>query len=271
MGTSVRVEVSGGDPLIRAEAASEAFSAVAEVERLMSDYRQDSELSRLNATAAAGPVVVSGPLFAVVSAAERVQVASGGAFTAVVAGNDVARPVTANAAEHTIRFAKAGVRLSLDGLAKGFAAELAAASLSRRGLAGTVDVGGVQYMVGLPVGKRVWSVGIADPTQRGALLGALDIVSGAVATATRQTAAHAATQAVPPARRPLSATVVSNDGTLADALSRAAVLLAPDDALQMMARFPDTWGLVVARQADGRLTTAVSPGRATAFHPSVAR
>ncbi|MFN7916736.1 MAG: FAD:protein FMN transferase [Vicinamibacterales bacterium] len=271
MGTSVRVELSGGDPLTRAEVAQEAFAAVAEVERLMSDYRKDSELSRLNATAASGPVVVSGPLFAVVTAAERVQRASGGAFTAVVSAHDVARPVTANAADHTIRFAHAGVRLSLDGLAKGFAAELAAASLSRRGFSGTVDIGGVQYMVGLPVGKRVWSVGVADPVQRDALLGALDVVAGAVATAMRPPSAHTAGGTEPAALRTLSATVVSNDGTLADALSRAAAMMAPEEALQLLARFPDTWGLVVARQADGRLTTVLSAGHASAFHPSAVR
>ncbi len=36
----------------RQAAADEAFGAIAEVDRLMSDYRADSELSHLNQTAA---------------------------------------------------------------------------------------------------------------------------------------------------------------------------------------------------------------------------
>lgn len=270
MGTSVRVEPIGGDPAARAAAAEEAFAAIAEVERIMSDYRPDSELARVNATASLQPVVVSGPLFAVVVAAERIDGVSGGTFTAVVTGREQGRAVVANAADRSIRFTRPGVRLSLNGVAKGFAAELAAGSLNRRGLSGTVDIGGVQYLAGLPAGKRAWSIGVADPARRDALVGALDVTAGAVATASRAVA-HSGTTTTASSTSTRSATVVSNDGTLADALSRAATALAPADALALLARFPDTWGLVVGQQADGRLTTALSPGHESAFHPSVRR
>lgn len=260
MGTSVRVELSGGDPRTRTEAASEAFAAIAEVERIMSDYRPDSELSRVNALAATQAVTVSGPLFALVTAADRVEGASGRAFSAIVAGRGSGRPVVVNAAERTIRFSNAGVRLSLDGIAKGFAAEVAAGSLRRRQLSGTVDIGGVQFMVGRPPGKQAWSVGLADPSHRDALLGALDISGGAVATATGKAPASVAL-----------ATVVSADGTLADALSRAALGLAPADAMALFSRFPDTWGLVAVRGQDGKLAMTISPGHTAAFHPSEPR
>ena len=267
MGTSVRVEPLGGNPGTRAAAAEEAFASIAEVERIMSDYRVDSELAHVNATAAAQPVVVSGPLFAVVVAAERIDGATGGRFTAVVTGREPGHAVVANAADRSIRFTRPEVRLSLNGVAKGFAAELAAGSLARRGLSGTVDIGGVQYMTGLPAGKRAWSIGVADPVRRDTLVGALDVTAGAVATASRA----ARPGVTEPAMGTLSATVVSNDGTLADALSRAATLLPPAEALALLARFPDTWGLVVGREADGRVTTAISPGHASDFHPSVRR
>lgn len=270
MGTSVRVELSGGDDLRRAEAADEAFAAVADVERVMSDYRPDSELARVNATAAGQPVIVSGPLFAVVAAAERIEATSGRAFTAVVAGRGVGRPLLLNAAERTIRFTAPGVRLSLDGLAKGFAAELAAGSLRRRDLSGTVDIGGVQFMVGRPVGKPLWTVGIAHPSVRGALLGALEVTGGAVATATH-TVAGSGSAPLHEAADTRLATVVSADGTLADALSRAAVTLQPAEALALLARFQDTWGLVASRGPDGALSIAVSAGHASAFHQAPSR
>lgn len=271
MGTSVRVEVYGGaSDAARTEAAEEAFGAVREVDRVMSDYRQDSELAQLNARGASQPVVVSGPLFAVVAAAGRVERASHGAFSAVVTGPDASRSVILNAADHSIRFAHAGVRLSLDGLAKGFAAELAAGSLRRRGLSGAVDIGGVQFMTGLPAGKPVWSIGLADPTRRGALLGALDVHAGAVATAT-PAAVQARPAIAPEPGRPLSVTVVSSDGTLADALSRAAVRLPSAEALRLLSQFPDTWGVVGLRTMGGGLDTVVSPGHASDFHPSATR
>ena len=63
----------------------------------------------------------------------------------------------------TVRFTRPGVEIDLGGIAKGFAVELAAGALRRRGLSGFIDAGGNQFMVGAPPGKRGWSVGITDP------------------------------------------------------------------------------------------------------------
>jgi thiamine biosynthesis lipoprotein len=181
MGTSVRVEVYGGTPGDRQAAADEAFGAIAEVDRLMSDYRSDSELTHLNQTAAQAPVVVSAPMFAVLDAADRVSRASDGAFDVTVGPlvrswgfkdkrahvptpEDLAdlrgvvgfRNVAIDREAHIVRFARPGVEIDLGGIAKGFAVEVAAASLSRRGLGGLVDAGGNQFMVGLPPGKKKW-------------------------------------------------------------------------------------------------------------------
>src|SRR5260221_2565952 len=65
MGTSVEVEAFGGDESTRRASVDEAFGAMAEVDRLMSNYRDDSELSRINRSAARDSVVVSDPMLAV--------------------------------------------------------------------------------------------------------------------------------------------------------------------------------------------------------------
>jgi len=72
MGTSVQIEIHGGDTALRQQAADEAFAAIGEIDRLMSDYRADSELTRVNQAAADAPVVVSAPLMAVLAAGDRV-------------------------------------------------------------------------------------------------------------------------------------------------------------------------------------------------------
>jgi thiamine biosynthesis lipoprotein ApbE len=48
MGTSIQVQAFGGDEATRQTAIDEAFAAFAEIDRLMSNYRDDSELTRLN-------------------------------------------------------------------------------------------------------------------------------------------------------------------------------------------------------------------------------
>src|SRR5262249_23069847 len=79
MGTSIEVQAVGGDETTRRSAIDEAFAAFAEVDRLMSDYREDSELAMVNRDAVRGPVAVSDPMFAVLDAAGRISAASNGA------------------------------------------------------------------------------------------------------------------------------------------------------------------------------------------------
>lgn len=303
MGTSMRVEVYGGDEATRRQAADEAFAAIAEVDRLMSDYRTDSELTMVNRTAALRGVAISPPLFAVLEAAERVSRQSNGAFDIAVrpltelwgfknhqahvpAPSELAairpligyRNVTLDRAAHTVHFAREGVEIDLGGIAKGFAAEAAAGSLKRRGLTGVVDAGSTQYMVGLPPGKQSWSVGISHPDRRNALLGAIDIGGGAVSTsagASNASSPGAATswplldpRTLQPSTASLSATVVSDDGTLCDALSKAVFVLGPKDGLALLDGFADAWGVVAYRQTDGSVGIAVSQGHARSFHPA---
>ena len=70
-----------------------------------------------------------------------------------------------------------------------------------------------------------------------------------------------------PAQASLSATVVSKDGTLADALSKAAFVLGPRDGLELLESIPGTAGVIAYRTPDGKVAVMVSPSLAHAFHP----
>ena len=303
MGTSVRVEVYGGTPATRQQAADEVFASMAEVDRVMSDYRDDSELTRVNREATTQAVPVSPPLFAVLDAADRVARESGGAFDmtvrplAVLWGLKSATPhvptATALAAvrplvgfrglqldarAHTVRLTQRGMGIDLGGVAKGFAAELAAGALTRRGLSGVVDAGGHQHLVGAPLGKSAWTVGIADPDNPGRLLGAVDVQRGGVSTTAHEPSRAPGVLAnqvldprtLQPSPVCISATVVSPDGTLAQALSQAACVLGADAGLALLERFPDTWGIIAVRRADGATGLRVSPNYIGRFHPAAA-
>ena len=60
------------------------FGAFSEIDRLMSDYREDSELTAINRRAAREAVPVSAPMMAVLQAAARVSGLSEGAFDVTV-------------------------------------------------------------------------------------------------------------------------------------------------------------------------------------------
>ena len=268
----------------------------------MSDYRDDSELTFINRNAAAGPVPVTAPTFAVLATAAQVSSASAGAFDVTVAplmrlwGFKDKQPHVPTAAElervravvgagnivldpraQTVRFARPGVAIDLGGIAKGFASELAAAALQRRGLSGLVDAGGNQYLVGHPLGKTTWSIGIRNPGSADKLLGVVDVTDGALST-TSDASNFLETGGVRyghvldprllrPAQASLSATVVSKDGTLADALSKAAFVLGPRDGLELLESIPGAAGVIAYRSSDGKVAVAVSPSLGHAFHP----
>jgi len=191
MGTFSRIVV-----LARSEAAAQACIAAAfeqqrRVDELMSNYQEDSELSRVNRLAFQEPVPVSEETFAVLEKAKQYSEFSEGAFDVTVgplgelwhaAGEANVPPTEAQIAEargkvgyekllldpqaRTVRFAVEGMRLDLGGIAKGYAIDLSVQALKKRGaVGGMVDIGGDVMCFGAPGKDRdAWVVGLQDPT-----------------------------------------------------------------------------------------------------------
>ena len=303
MGTSVQVRAFGGDEPSRRAAIDEAFASIAEVDRLMSNYRTDSELTHVNASASFGPVVVSDPMLRILEAAQKVSADSNGAFDVTVgplvrlwgffdkkahlpSAQELAavRPLVGyrnlliDARQHTVRFVRPGLELDLGGIAKGFAVEIAADVLRRRGLQGFIDAGGNQYLLGAPPGKTQWTIGVKNPDSAGQLLGAIDVTEGSVSTSAddanflvadgRRYGHLLDPRSLAPSTASLSATIVSRDGTIADALSKAAFVLGPRDGLALVDSYPGVAAAIAYRKADGSVGVAISQGLAGRFHPA---
>lgn len=300
MGTSVQIAATGADEAARKAAIAEAFGAIQEVDRLMSNYREDSELSLVNTRAATGAVRVSDPLFAVLQAAQEVSARSGGAFDVTVgplvklwgfhdrkphvptpAELEAVKPLISyrnlilDARERTVRFARAGTEIDLGGIAKGFAVELAGGVMRRHGLSAFIDAGGNQYMIGRPAGKAAWTLGIKDPETPEHLLGTIEIDEGSVSTSAQGTNFLIANgrkyghildpRTLEPAAERLSVTVVSKDATLADALSKVGFLLGPTKALGVIESFPGTSAVIFFRDSKGELDLICSKALLSRF------
>lgn len=302
MGTSMQVEAFGGTPAERRAAIDEAFGAMAEVDRLMSNYRDDSELARINRDAAHESVAVSDPMFSVLDAGQRISERSGGAFDVTVGplvrlwGFHDKKPHEPTAAElaavrplvgyrnllidrerHTVRFSRSGVEIDLGGIAKGFAVEIAANVLRRHGLQGFIDAGGNQYLLGAPPGKRVWNTGIVNPDAAKQLLGVIETPETSVSTSADSanfltinghTYGHILDpRSLMPSTAALSVTILSRDATLADAMSKAAFVLGPGAGLALIDSTPGMSGAIAYRKPDGSIGLAMSPGLVSRFHP----
>ncbi|HUO22649.1 MAG TPA: DUF2271 domain-containing protein [Caulobacteraceae bacterium] len=208
LGTSLDLVVVGADTETSARALAAAKAEIARLDAVLSGWRADSELTRLNALT--GPVSVSADLYQVIAQCEAFRAASGGAFSARLGeveaqwrqaeGQGVAPPA-ALLMKAADRAARADVRLdpvnltvdrdnavlTVDALAKGYVidAALAAAARAAPDAAGLMlDIGGDLRCHGQGPGLEPWRIGVASAGVADNLAPAevIRLTQGAVAT-----------------------------------------------------------------------------------------
>jgi thiamine biosynthesis lipoprotein len=188
------VRACGPDAAALPGVVGAALDEIDRVDRLMSHYRRESPLSRLNREAAGGPVLVDPELFDFVAECLRWSRESEGAFDITVGPlmkawgffrgegrvpdqRELAAVLAAVGYRHvvldrearTIAFDHPGVELDLGGIGKGYAVDRAVDLLRRHGIpAALVNLGGSSiYGLGAPPGRPAWEVGIQDPRRPG--------------------------------------------------------------------------------------------------------
>ena len=194
MGSAATVRACGPDRSALPEVVSAALDEVDRIDRLMSHYRTDSPLSRLNREAADGAVAVEPELFDFLAECLRWSRDSDGAFDVTVGPLMKAwgffrhegrvpqqreiqsalalvghRHVVLDREHGTVRFDRPGVELDLGGIGKGYAVDRVVALLRRQGIGSAlVNLGGSSvYGLGAPPGAEAWQVGIQDPVDPG--------------------------------------------------------------------------------------------------------
>jgi thiamine biosynthesis lipoprotein len=183
MGVPVRVVLYAPGEAAAREAAAAAFARIATLDRAMSDYRPDSEISEV-ARRAPAPVSVSPDVFRVVARAIDIARDTDGAFDPTVAplvalwrdaratgrlptraAIDTARALTGwrgvglDPARQTIRLATPGMRLDLGGVAKGYILQAALGTLRGLGIrAALLEAGGDIVAGDAPPGREGWRI-----------------------------------------------------------------------------------------------------------------
>jgi thiamine biosynthesis lipoprotein len=190
MASTYQIVVYGDDLQLLRKVVEGAFDEVDRIDRLMSHYKPDSPLSRLNRQAAQGPMKVEPELFDFIAECLRYSSVSHGAFDITVGplmkawgffrgeGRMPSEPelsaarrcvgyqqVILNAQERTIYFTRPGVELDLGGIAKGYAVDRAVDVLRQGGISrALVSAGGSTiYGLGAPPHEAGWEVKIQNP------------------------------------------------------------------------------------------------------------
>ena len=191
MGTRFSVKMFGPDTQYLEQQGDRALAEAKRIDRMLSNYRTDSELSLVNRDASRFPVHVSDEFFDLLQFCLKVSGESDGTFDITVGplmktwgffrgSGSLPRPdsvreamrrvgyrhVSLDAVKKTVRFRREGMELDPGGVGKGYAVDRMAATLRKAGVRCALISGGGSSIFGLgapPDEPQGWLVHIADP------------------------------------------------------------------------------------------------------------
>jgi len=191
MGTTYSLVIYGTDRYKMMAAAEAAFDEVRRLDRMLSNYRADSDLSEINRRGADGPVKVTKELFDLLAYCEDVSRQSEGAFDITVGplmkvwgfykgsghlphraevrgalGHIGWQNVVLDAKNQTVSLRLQGMELDPGGIGKGYAADRIVDVLKENGVTAAMISAGGSSIYGLgnpPSEPRGWQVSLRHP------------------------------------------------------------------------------------------------------------
>ncbi|MBK1871922.1 FAD:protein FMN transferase [Marinobacter sp. 1-3A] len=293
MTTPVELEFWADEKSVADAIAKDVLAVFHQVDRDMSRYREDSELSGLNRKAADDPVQVSTGLFQVLKKAEEVAVLSGGAFDisfgsvgylydyrerkqpseeALQArlGHINHQDIVLDDKAQTVFFRQKGLLIDLGGIAKGYAVDLGIEHLKSAGVRhARLSAGGDLRLLGDKRG-RPWLVGVRDPRSENRNVVVLPLADLAISTSgdyerffiddQGERVHHILSPGTGKSVRGVqSVTIIGNDALTTDGLSTAVFVLGPKKGLEMIEKLPGIDAIIIDDQRMMHFTEGLAP------------
>ena len=247
------------------KAVDAAFDEVARLEKLLSAYIPESDVARINSSAAGEKTQVSAETAYLLKKAYEYNALTDGAFDISIKPvsdlwnikngghvpddaeleNALALMGDVDIKRNEVTLTKAGMQIDLGGIAKGYVGDKVRDVLLSYGVDSAIaDLGGNIVTIGKN-GRKNWTVGLQEPNApRGSIFAKITSEDNVVVTSggyeryfeyggvkyhhiiDPQTGKN-------PDNDVLSVTVIADDGTLADALSTACFIKGKDDGLEL--------------------------------------
>jgi FAD:protein FMN transferase len=259
--------------------AEDVFSGFHMVDKNMSRYRADSELSMVNARAINGPTVLSEELFNVLKKAQEISELSNGAFDIsfgsvgylydyrngkqptqdsidqLVGAVDY-RKIFLDPVSRTVELKNKNMRLDLGGIAKGYAVDQGINTLKQFGVSNArLSAGGDMRLLGDKRGKP-WIVGVQDPRAKDAQAVVLPLFDVAVSTSgdyerffvseEGERVHHILSPKTgKPSEGVQSVTIIGQSAMETDALSTAVFVLGVKKGLHLINSLPDLDAIIL--------------------------
>ena len=296
MGAVFEIVIYDDDLSLANAAAQAALDEVVRLDGVMSNYKPESELSRLNRTAHFQAVRVSSELYEVIEQSLTYSRLSDGQFDisvapvvdlwkAALAGGPMPSSAEQSAALHCVGYQKIEMmppdriqfhsdcmRLDLGAIGKGYAVDRVAELLKERGIRRAyIDAGGSTiYGLGAPPAASAWNVRLRDPS--GKLAPQIMLTGDSVSTS-EQSAPSVLQGDAPghivlpgigkPVHTRYTVSVIAPSATASDALSTTLLLLGTARGTALVNILHDVSAIWI--DSEGRRFIA---GAATSFHLS---
>jgi thiamine biosynthesis lipoprotein len=256
MGSTLTLTAWTADEPAATRAFDEVFAEFTRLEKLMSTWIPDSDVSRVNREAGVRPVAVSTEVREVLQTARQMSEWTGGKFDVTFAALSGLWKFDHDQDSMIPDMTEVRRRLPLIDY-RAIQIDDAAVILRGRGFRDfMIQGGGDIYVAGMKDG-RPWRLGIQDP--RGAAnrsFAHIDLTDGTFSTSgdyertfmkNGRRYHHILDPATgEPARGSRSVTIVSNRAVLADGLSTGVFILGPVEGMALIERLPDVEGVIVS-------------------------
>jgi thiamine biosynthesis lipoprotein len=292
MGSEVRLTAWAADESGTVAAFESAFDEFDRLDRLMSVWIPESDVERINAAAGRHPVTMSAEVAEVLQLARQVSEWTGGKFDVTFGAmsglwkfdhdqdNRVPPAADVDARRALVDYRdleidpvggtaflrRAGMRVHLGGIGKGYAVDRAAAILRTRGVRHfMIQAGGDLYAAGRR-GDRPWRVAVRDP-RADRMFAALDLVDSTFSTSgdyerfffDAGIRYHHILDPDEgrPARGCRSVTVVADRAVIADALSTGVFVMGPEAGMKLVESLPNVEAVIVTDRNEVKVSSGL--------------
>jgi thiamine biosynthesis lipoprotein len=282
MGTVFTLYIYAADREEADAKANPVFDEIDGMDDLLSNYKESSELSRINRLAATQPVTTDPETFEFLSDSLKWSALSNGAFDITVGKLMKAwgfflkqghipteaefvklqyetgwQKVKLDAAKRTVRFTSPGVELDPGGIGKGFAVDKAVAILRSEQVSAAMLSAGSStiYALGAPPGKAGWKIEVPDPLNPQIVLSTVTLRNTSLSSANCSEKHFILNghlychimdpKTLHPVEGMLQVTVIDASATNSDALSNVLFVRKPEENVPLMKSLPDDSALVI--------------------------
>ena len=298
MGTLITITAYTAEPELAVSVFKQCFEEFDRLEKMLTVWRPDSDVSQINKAAGGEPVKVLPEVITVLERAIALSRLTKGKFDVTFGAlsglwrfdhqdqdnkipdrADIEKRlpfvgfenIEVDKAAGTVRLKKKGVKIHLGGIGKGYAVDRAVAILRAAGLKHfMVQAGGDLYVAGTR-GDRPWRVGIRDPRgARSVFFAAAEVTDATFSTSgdyerffikDKKRYHHIIDPDLgAPATPCRSVTVMAPDAVTADALSTGIFILGPEEGLKIAEQLEGVGVVIVDRNNKVHVSSRLEKG-----------